>query len=318
MPATTSLLTSLALLLMLSSCSQPKAPDHQLPTLGYVLQTDQLHPKRKKALTHLSQSQRDWLIIETSFDGSPKNRWTSTELDLLRESHPERKILAYLSIGEAEVYRAYWKKDWLDAQGNPGPQSPKWLDQENPNWKGNFKVRYWNEEWQSLILEELKRIVSTGFDGVYLDIIDAYEHFEYNPSINDWQDHRENEDTGHTFRQDMISWVSRIAQHSRLLQNNFLVFPQNGAALLASPQYRQFIDGIGIEDLLFDQGEPRKNLDELPHLLKLKNEGKDVFLIEYGSHQKLLPYAKSFLKSHGLPILITDRPLTGLGKMISP
>jgi cysteinyl-tRNA synthetase len=59
---------------------------------------------------------------------------------------------------------------------------PDWLDKENPNWKGNFKVRYWHKDWQDIILNKhngyLQKIIQAGFNGVYLDIIDAFEYYE--------------------------------------------------------------------------------------------------------------------------------------------
>lgn len=43
-------------------------------------------------------------------------------------------------------------------------------------------VRYWEEDWQSVIYGSdgsyLRKILNAGFDGVYLDIIDAFEYFE--------------------------------------------------------------------------------------------------------------------------------------------
>ena len=52
----------------------------------------------------------------------------------------------------------------------------------NPNWAGNFKVQYWNPTWQSIIYGNetsyVKKIINAGFDGVYLDIIDAFQYFE--------------------------------------------------------------------------------------------------------------------------------------------
>jgi len=43
-------------------------------------------------------------------------------------------------------------------------------------------VRYWDADWQALIYGHsgayLDRILSAGFDGVYLDIIDGFEFFE--------------------------------------------------------------------------------------------------------------------------------------------
>lgn len=80
-----------------------------------------------------------------------------------------------MSIGEAEDYRYYWKEEWAS---NP----PSWLDAENPDWEGNFKVRYWDTAWQDIIFGSdssyMSKIINAGFDGVYLDIIDAYEYYE--------------------------------------------------------------------------------------------------------------------------------------------
>ncbi|MBQ5572035.1 MAG: endo alpha-1,4 polygalactosaminidase, partial [Bacteroidales bacterium] len=83
----------------------------------------------------------------------------------------KRMVIAYMSIGEAEDYRYYWQAEWK--RGNPS-----WLDKENPKWKGNYKVKYWKSEWQEIIFDYLSRITNAGFDGVYLDIIDAFEYYE--------------------------------------------------------------------------------------------------------------------------------------------
>ena len=43
-------------------------------------------------------------------------------------------------------------------------------------------MEYWNTDWQVMIYGSdsayLDMIIAAGFDGVYLDIIDAYEFFE--------------------------------------------------------------------------------------------------------------------------------------------
>jgi len=88
-----------------------------------------------------------------------------------------RLVIAYMSIGEAEDYRYYWEPAW---SVNP----PSWLETENANWEGNFKVRYWDPDWQRIIFGNedsyLKKVLDVGFDGVYLDIIDAFEYFGNN------------------------------------------------------------------------------------------------------------------------------------------
>ncbi len=92
-----------------------------------------------------------------------------------KPSGARRLVLCYLSIGEAETYRYYWQTSWK-------PGSPSWLEAENPDWAGNYKVRYWDPAWQAIITGNdssyLKRILDAGFDGVYLDIVDGFEYFE--------------------------------------------------------------------------------------------------------------------------------------------
>jgi len=84
-------------------------------------------------------------------------------------------VICYMSIGEAENYRYYWNTSW-------NHHKPSWMSAQNPNWPGNFKVKYWDPEWQSIIFGNdasyLSKITSAGFDGVYLDIIDAFEYYE--------------------------------------------------------------------------------------------------------------------------------------------
>jgi cysteinyl-tRNA synthetase len=87
-----------------------------------------------------------------------------------------RLVICYMSIGEAEDYRYYWD----DGNGDVIP--PSFLKGMNPDWPGNYKVEYWDPAWQSIIFGNgtsyLQKIIDVGFDGVYLDIIDAFEYFE--------------------------------------------------------------------------------------------------------------------------------------------
>lgn len=88
----------------------------------------------------------------------------------------KRLVISYMSIGEAEDYRYYWKSEWKKRK-----KQPEWLYGENKNWKGNYKVFYWMADWQNIIFGQtdayLDKILNTGFDGVYLDIVDAFEYF---------------------------------------------------------------------------------------------------------------------------------------------
>jgi cysteinyl-tRNA synthetase len=131
-------------------------------------------PSLEEYLTTLEEANYDILIVDAFYDGAILS---ASEVGRIRQKPggSSRLVIAYLSIGEAEDYRYYWEPAWA---GNP----PSWLEGENPDWDGNYLVRYWDPAWQALLFGDpdayLDRILLSGFDGVYLDIIDAFERFE--------------------------------------------------------------------------------------------------------------------------------------------
>ncbi len=133
------------------------------------------YEKKEDFLAALQKTDFDLLVIDAFFDGSEP--LTASEVYSLknRANGGRRLVIAYMSIGEAENYRYYWNPDWVE---NP----PEWLEAENPQWPGNYKVRYWFDEWKHIIYGNnesyTKIILDAGFDGVYLDVVDGYEYFE--------------------------------------------------------------------------------------------------------------------------------------------
>ncbi|MCK4645879.1 MAG: endo alpha-1,4 polygalactosaminidase [Candidatus Aminicenantes bacterium] len=140
----------------------------------YLLNTDSFSD-RDDFLNELRGTNYDILLIDAFYGGM--EALTANEVTSLKTkaNGGARLVIAYMSIGEAENYRYYWLSGW-----NTTP--PSWLAEENPNWPDNYKVRFWLKSWQDIIYGNdnsyLKKILDAGFDGVYLDIIDAYEFFE--------------------------------------------------------------------------------------------------------------------------------------------
>lgn len=85
-----------------------------------------------------------------------------------------RLVYAYLSIGEAGDYRTYWQPVW-------NKKRPTWMADANEDWEGDYKVKYWDKEWKSILYgtedSELDKILAAGFDGAFLDVVDAYDYF---------------------------------------------------------------------------------------------------------------------------------------------
>jgi len=131
---------------------------------------------KSEFLAALQATNYDILIIDLFFDGLALN--ASDILSLKTKANgASRLVLAYMSIGEAEDYCYYWEDDW-------GIGNPDWIVAMNPYWDGNYVVEYWRQEWQDIIFGNdesyLFKILNAGFNGVYLDIIDAFEYFEEN------------------------------------------------------------------------------------------------------------------------------------------
>ena len=132
------------------------------------------YPNKNDFLNALKNTNFDLIIIDLFFY---EQMLTKEDIDSLKtkQNGGKRLIICYMSIGEAEDYRYYWEDEWYY---NP----PSFLDKENPDWPGNYKVKYWDPSWQAIIYGNdnsyLKKIIDSNFDGVYLDIIDAFEYFE--------------------------------------------------------------------------------------------------------------------------------------------
>ncbi|MBN2356110.1 endo alpha-1,4 polygalactosaminidase [candidate division KSB1 bacterium] len=220
-------------------------------------------------LNRIGETGFDLVILDYSADGSDAGAYSAQQVaDLKHSCGGEKIVLAYMSIGEAERYRFYWQNSWL-----PGFY-PSWLKGPNPDWPGNYKVEYWHADWQNIIFSYLDRILIAGFDGVYLDIIDAYEYFA---------------DRGRTAAaREMVDFVAAISFYSKVRNPEFLLFVQNAAELAGQhPDYLTSVHGIGQEDLYYgydaDGAEtPPEITAEIASCLDiLKNQGKWVLTIDY-------------------------------------
>ncbi|QYR64688.1 endo alpha-1,4 polygalactosaminidase [Fusobacterium animalis] len=120
----------------------------------------------------LKNTNYDLLLIEVSYNNV---FFTKEQIEELKIKHNggKRLVIAYLSIGEAENYRFYWKKKW-------NKKKPNWIVKENENWEENCIVKYWSPEWKSIIKEYQKKLDEIGVDGYLLDTVDTYQYFEEN------------------------------------------------------------------------------------------------------------------------------------------
>ena len=195
-------------------------------------------------IEQVAGSSYDLVVI----DFIPSERW-NTDFPIADvvagwQTAPHRKlVLAYVDIGQAESYRTYWQPGWRVGH-------PDWIVAEDPDgWAENYPVAYWHPAWRAIWLAAddglLAAIVDAGFDGIYLDWIEAYSDDRVmaaaaTQGIDTWDE--------------MTAWVGDLADAARARDPGFLIVAQNALELVEDPDYRLIIDGVAQEQIWFDGG----------------------------------------------------------------
>jgi cysteinyl-tRNA synthetase len=264
----------------------------------------------------IGKSKAELVVIDhASHAGAAPRPYTAAELETMRGAN-DKLVVSYISVGEAEDYRSYWKAAW---DKNP----PSFLSASNPEWPDNFKVKYWNAEWQKIIFAYVDKIVKAGFNGLYLDIIDAFQY---------WEEVAPN--TGINYRKEMAAFVAAIRDRAEATlaaisdeDRTFVLIGQNGEELAASATYLAAVDGIAKEDLRFYYPNGRESsFKPVPngwfegskeYIDKALAKGVEVFAVEYMTQARQAQYASlleaeiAWLKSRGIPLYVAeDRDLT--------
>lgn len=236
-------------------------------------------------LEQLSATNFELMVIDYSADGSAQRAFSSAQINSLRSSTCQRRVVAYLSIGQAESYRGYWQQGWK--KGSPG-----WLDAPDPGWQRNYWVHYWDQSWQQIIYRYLDDIIAAGFDGVYLDRVDAYE---------------ESYAAGH--EDDMVRFVTDIARYARArapLGKDFGIIVQNAEELAAHhTEYVQTVTGIGREETYVHATDKpastseRASTEQFLDLFHQNGRDKLVLTIDYADQADLIRSAYEQSRAKG-------------------
>ena len=282
-------------------------------TLGYQLQGPDA-AGGELTVGPLAAAAHDLLVIDFARFGEVDNKFSPAEISSIKNSSQalggdgSRKVTtAYVSIGEASEFRSYWNAAWTQNGQANSPltaTAPSWLGPVNPDFPESRKVRYWETAWQDEIFNAagtgwLDQVVTQGFDGAYLDIIDAYFFWGEEALPADKLPGDPVDSTEAARR--MIDFVVGMTTHARQTNPHFFVIPQNGEFILAdladdpTPEpgdaarrtaYLQASGAIGIEDTYF-----RGDLDE--------NNGLNP-------DQEKIQILKDDFLANGVPVLVTD------------
>lgn len=276
----------LGILLVLSGCADES---DWLGVQDFLYQLQRARPDR------IGETGFDLVVVSYSATGSsPK------VIPALKDSPGGPKIvLCYMSIGQAESYRWYYKPEW-------GQNPPEWMGETDPVW-GDRWVKYWHPEWQAIIYgtpeSYLDKIIEMGFDGVYLDRVDAYWYFQ-------------EEHGRETAAREMVDFVLDFTEYARKKKPGFGVFPQNAEELgIQFPKFMDAMTGMGVEDLYYGypqehQPSPADWTAEREAILdQWIAAGKLVLTIDYSGKPEQI--ADAYFRSHARSYVpyVTDRSL---------
>jgi cysteinyl-tRNA synthetase len=238
--------------------------------------------------------------------------------------HREGKlVLAYLDVGEAEDYRGYWGDDWIAPSADQSGEPDFLITADPDGWSGNYPVAFWDERWKNIVIRDenslMGMVLDDGFDGVYLDWIEAYQNETVAAAA---------ERLGIDPAQEMVAFVQEIAQYGRGRSESFLVIPQNAAELAQEvPEYLQIIDGLAQENLSFrgeadtawgdpESGDIPTSADDQEYLLELFDlylgAGLPTFCADYALRQPNVQAAYATARGAGCLGYVTQTPLSRL------
>ncbi|MCS6824764.1 MAG: endo alpha-1,4 polygalactosaminidase [Cytophagaceae bacterium] len=140
----------------------------------YLINSNNFSSK-KEIIQSLSATNFDVIILDLFFQDTA---FTKSEIEKLKRkaNGAKRVVLSYINIGAAEKFRYYWKKSW-------GLHHPLWIKKKYEGYDDEFWVKFWKKNWQQIIYgtddSYMRKILSAGFDGAYLDNVEAYYFLYY-------------------------------------------------------------------------------------------------------------------------------------------
>ena len=263
-----------------------------------------------RAVDALAASSYDMLVLEpTRTERGSGSFDTAGVVARLHDSFAAdgvhgKLVLAYLSVGEAENWRWYWTWSRAWRSGSPRPADwPHFIVAKDPDgWGGCYPVAYWRARWKDIAIygrhtgtsgtrdytSIVDEAIRDGFDGVYLDWVEAYEL----PAVQ-----RAAKADGVDPRHEMVSFLAELRAYARQRDPGFVIVQQNASSLAVKhPRLFSLVDGIAQEGVWYygeatdswadpaghDVATPASwRSDYLSHLALFRKAGLPVFDCDY-------------------------------------
>jgi len=246
----------------------------------------------KSAVEALAGSPYDLLVVEPMGTyQAAKDFDMKGMVSRLHAGKRGRLVLAYLDIGQADSNRTYWKKGWKPP-GQKQRGDPDFLLKPDPDgWKDTYVVRPSDPRWQDLVLADVAKIMTAGFDGLYLDWVEAYQ---------DTTAATEMKAQGLVPARAVVDFISRVRQEARKAEPTARTVAQNAPYLIDEDErLAGLVDAVAFESTWF-RGKAEAGWGD-PEGGDRPNAPAEA---RYSTEARLRQYAR--YKAAGKPVLTVD------------
>jgi len=147
----------------------------QVKNYLYLISSGQ-YSSKAEMIQDISSTNFDLILTDLYFNGEQLSKEEIEQLKT-KANGAKRLVISYISIGSAESFRYYWKSNW-------SLHHPTWIKKAYSGYPDEYWVKFWKSEWQEILYGNdnsyLKKILDAGFDGAYLDNVEAYYFLYFN------------------------------------------------------------------------------------------------------------------------------------------
>jgi len=204
------------------------------------------------------------------YSGPGGDPWTLEELGRLRRAGI--RPVAYLTLGVVPRFHP----DLFQRARELGLLGP-----EDPRWKGDYAVEFWDPRWQEVLAEKLASLRELGFEGVLFDVIDVWTSRWYVRWFEDVTGRSPDE-----LRELVYRTLARLADVAHSL--GMEVYVCAGAAIY-DREFGAFVERHGIKVvtenvIATDNGtlQPAEAFMDALEVLMTLSRITDVYDVEYG------------------------------------
>lgn len=207
-------------------------------------------------------------------------------IDIAEMKARDQEVYSYLNIGSLETFRSYYK------------EYQHLVLKPYENWEEEYWVDAGSEEWQKFVAGTLaQELIEKGIDGFWIDNTDVYGQFA----------DEEIYDGVATILKTLMSYEKPVVINGG---DQFVLtyLEQNGQVddILTGVNQETVFSSINFDEQIFTNQSTDDQHYYLDYLSAVDEEGKDIYLLEYTTDDRLIQKIQQYTRKRGWKGYISD------------